>query len=70
MLKEILPNCNAPLIIQTTLCFSDGILNAAALGFLGLGAQPSTAEWGIMLSDARSFIESSHGLSLYLDFVF
>lgn len=59
MLKEILPNCVAPLIIQTTLCFSDGILNAAALGFLGLGAQPPTAEWGIMLSDARSFIESS-----------
>jgi len=41
------------------LCFSDGILNAAALSFLGLGAQPPTAEWGIMLSDARSFIESS-----------
>ncbi len=59
ILKEILPNCTAPLIIQTTLCFSDGILNAAALGFLGLGAQPPTAEWGIMLSDARSFIESS-----------
>lgn len=57
--KEILPNCTAPLIIQTTLCFSDGILNAAALSFLGLGAQPPTAEWGIMLSDARSFIESS-----------
>lgn len=59
ILKEILPNCTAPLIIQTTLCFSDGILNAAALSFLGLGAQPPTAEWGIMLSDARSFIESS-----------
>lgn len=57
--KEILPNCAAPLIIQTTLCFSDGILNAAALSFLGLGAQPPTAEWGIMLSDARSLIESS-----------
>ena len=59
MLKEILPNCMAPLIVQGTLGFSDGILNAAALGFLGLGAQPPTPEWGIMLSDSRAFIESS-----------
>ena len=51
MLKEILPNCMAPLIVQGTLGFSDGILNAAALGFLGLGAQAPTPEWGIMLSD-------------------
>ena len=59
MFFEILPNCSAPLIIQCTLGFSDGILNAAALGFLGLGAQPPIAEWGIMLSDARPFIESN-----------
>ena len=59
MFKEILPNCSAPLIIQCTLGFSDGILNAAALGFLGLGAQPPTPEWGIMLSDAKNFIESN-----------
>ncbi len=59
MFVNILPNCVAPLIVQSTLGFSDGILNAAALGFLGLGAQPPTAEWGTMLSDARSFIESA-----------
>lgn len=59
MIKEILPNCAAPLIVQATLGFSEGILNAAALGFLGLGAQPPTPEWGTMLSDSRSFIESS-----------
>lgn len=59
MYLEILPNCLAPLIVQATLGFSDGILNAAALGFLGLGAQPPTPEWGTMLSDARAFIESS-----------
>lgn len=59
MLLEILPNCLAPLIVQATLGFSDGILNAAALGFLGLGAQPPTPEWGTMLSDSRAFIESS-----------
>lgn len=56
---NVLPNCMAPLIVQATLGFSDGILNAAALGFLGLGAQPPTPEWGTMLSDARASIESS-----------
>ncbi len=56
---NVLPNCMAPLIVQTTLTFSDGILNAAALGFLGLGAQPPIPEWGTMLADARQFIESA-----------
>ena len=59
LVSNILPNCMAPLIVQGTLGFSEGILNAAALGFLGLGAQPPTAEWGTMLADARPFIESS-----------
>jgi ABC-type dipeptide/oligopeptide/nickel transport system permease subunit len=57
--KTILPNCMAPIIVQSTLGFSDGILNMAALGFLGLGAQPPTPEWGVMLSDSRAFIESA-----------
>ncbi len=56
---EILPNCLGPLLVQITLGISDGILNVAALGFLGLGAQAPTAEWGIMLADARVFIMSS-----------
>jgi len=56
--KEIFPNILAPLIVQGTLGFSEAILNVAALGFLGLGAQPPLPEWGIMLSDARPFIES------------
>ncbi len=59
MVKEILPNCMATLIVQTTLGLSEGILSTAALGFLGLGVQPPTPEWGIMLSDARPYIESS-----------
>lgn len=57
--RHVLPNCLAPLIVQGTLGLSNAILDAAALGFLGLGAQPPTPEWGTMLSDARSFIESS-----------
>jgi dipeptide transport system permease protein len=56
MLRTILPNCLAPLIVQATLSFSNAILEAAALGFLGLGAQPPTPEWGTMLASAREFI--------------
>lgn len=56
MFKTILPNCIAPLIVQGTLSFSNAILDAAALGFLGMGAQPPTPEWGTMLADAREFI--------------
>jgi dipeptide transport system permease protein len=56
MFSTILPNCLAPLIVQATLAFSSAILDAAALGFLGMGAQPPTPEWGTMLADAREFI--------------
>ena len=58
MLRTILPNCLAPLIILAALGVSDAILEAAALGFLGLGAQPPISEWGTMLADAREFIRS------------
>ncbi|NJN46193.1 MAG: dipeptide ABC transporter permease DppC [Candidatus Competibacteraceae bacterium] len=57
MFVNVLPNCMAPLIVQATLGFSSAILDAAALGFLGLGAQPPTPEWGTMLADARQFIQ-------------
>jgi dipeptide transport system permease protein len=56
MFVTILPNCLAPLIVQGTLSFSTAILDAAALGFLGMGAQPPTPEWGTMLAEAREFI--------------
>ncbi len=56
MTRTILPNCLAPLIVQATLSFSTAILDAAALGFLGMGAQPPTPEWGTMLASAREFI--------------
>jgi len=57
MFSTILPNCVAPLIVQATLGFSTAILDAAALGFLGLGAQPPTPEWGSMLAGALEFIQ-------------
>ncbi|MGF1561323.1 MAG: ABC transporter permease subunit [Geminicoccaceae bacterium] len=56
MFDSILPNCMAPLIVQATLSFSTAILDAAALGFLGMGAQPPTPEWGTLLAEAREFI--------------
>ncbi|MGD0719648.1 MAG: ABC transporter permease subunit [Roseiarcus sp.] len=59
MVVTILPNCLAPLIVQAALGVSDAILEAAALGFLGLGAQPPTPEWGSMLADSREFIRSN-----------
>ncbi|MDB6177346.1 ABC transporter permease subunit [Paracoccus sp. Z330] len=56
MFKTILPNCLAPLIVQATLSFSSAVLDSAALGFLGMGAQPPAPEWGTMLAEAREFI--------------
>ena len=56
MFDTVLPNCMPPLIVQATLSFSAAILDAAALGFLGMGAQPPNPEWGTMLADAREFI--------------
>lgn len=52
----ILPNCLGPLIVQTTLNFASAILDAAALSFLGLGAQPPSPEWGAMIAQSRSLI--------------
>jgi dipeptide transport system permease protein len=57
MFATVLPNCLAPLIVQATLGFSSAILDAAALGFLGLGAQPPTPEWGTMLAGALQFYQ-------------
>jgi peptide/nickel transport system permease protein len=59
LFRHVLPNSWTPLIVQGTLGVATAILDAAALGFLGLGAQPPTAEWGKMLSDAREYITSA-----------
>lgn len=56
MFKTVLPNCMGPLIVLASLIFSGAILDAAALGFLGLGAQAPTAEWGTMLADTLQYI--------------
>ncbi|MBN9046300.1 MAG: ABC transporter permease subunit [Rhizobiales bacterium] len=59
MFRTVLPNCLAPLVVQATMSFSNAILEVAALGFLNMGAQPPTPEWGTMLASAREFITSA-----------
>jgi peptide/nickel transport system permease protein len=56
LLRSILPNAAAPLVVQGTLGIGGAIIEAAALGFLGLGAQPPAPEWGAMLSDAYKYL--------------
>lgn len=57
MFVAVLPNCLAPLIVKASLAFSAAILEAAGLGFLGLGVQAPTPEWGAMLASSRDYIE-------------
>ena len=56
--RHVIPNSMAPIIVYGTLMMATAILDAAALGFLGLGAQPPAPEWGAMLSDSRLYIVS------------
>ncbi len=56
IVRYIIPNCLAPLIVQASLGVAGAILSIAGLSFLGLGIQPPTPEWGSMLSNARSYI--------------
>ena len=58
ILRHVIPNSLAPVIVYGTLMMASAILDAAALGFLGLGAQPPTPEWGAMLSESRLYIVS------------
>jgi peptide/nickel transport system permease protein len=54
--RHILPNSLTPLIVQATLGIATAIIEAAGLGFLGLGAQPPAPEWGLMLTNGRAFL--------------
>jgi len=56
MLRHLLPNAVAPILVLCTLRIATAILTAASLSFLGLGAQPPTPEWGAMLSDGRQYL--------------
>jgi len=56
VLRHVVPNVSAPLLVQTTVSLSTAILTEAALSFLGLGTQPPIPSWGLMLSDARQYM--------------
>jgi peptide/nickel transport system permease protein len=64
LLRHVLPNTLAPLIVASTLDVGFFIMAAAGLSFLGLGAQPPTPEWGVMLSEGRQFIRNAPHLSI------
>lgn len=59
LFSHILPNSMAPVIVQGTLAIATAILEAAALGFLGLGAQAPAPEWGKMLADSKNYLQSA-----------
>ena len=62
IIRHLLPNVLAPMIVVASLGFSAAVLSAAALSFLGLGAQPPTPEWGLMLSTGRNYITRARWL--------
>ena len=63
--RHILPNCLAPLFVQSTYSVSFAILTEAALSFLGLGTQPPTPSWGIMLASGRGYLEQAPWLGAF-----
>lgn len=65
ILKHIIPNSMAPIIVQSTLGVASAILNAAGLSFIGLGIQPPNPEWGAMLSGGRQYIRDFPHMTLY-----
>ncbi|MGF3114192.1 nickel transporter permease [Facklamia sp. P12937] len=65
ILKHIIPNCMAPIIVQATLGVAYAIINAAGLSFIGLGLEPPTPEWGAMLSGGRSYIRDAVHMTLF-----
>ena len=65
LVRHVLPNAMAPIIVQATLNLGSAILVAAGLGFLGLGVQPPTAEWGTMLGEGRQYIFRAPLLTLF-----
>ncbi|MEG0898139.1 MAG: ABC transporter permease [Oscillospiraceae bacterium] len=65
ILKEVIPNCLAPIIVQVTLNVADAIISTAALSFIGLGVQPPQPEWGSMLSGGRPYLRDAWHITLF-----
>jgi len=64
LVAEILPNAWPPIAVEASLRVTFAILLGAALSFLGMGAQPPTADWGLMISEARAFVERAPWITL------
>jgi peptide/nickel transport system permease protein len=64
LFQEILPNAWPPLIVEASLRFTYAILLGSALSFLGLGAQPPSSDWGLMIAEAREFIDRAPWIAL------
>lgn len=65
ILRHILPNCMAPIIVQATVGVALAILTAAGLSFIGLGIAPPTPEWGSMLSTGRNYIRDHWNITMF-----
>ncbi len=65
ILRHLLPNAVAPLMVQASFDMGSVIIAAAGLSFIGFGAQPPTPEWGVMISEGRNFISTQPWLSLF-----
>jgi peptide/nickel transport system permease protein len=65
LIRHVLPNALSPLIVQSTIRTATALLTAAGLGFLGLGAQPPAAEWGLMLSQGRAYLQAAPHIVLF-----
>ena len=65
LVRHLLPNAIAPLLIQASFDMGAAIIAAAGLSFIGFGAQPPTPEWGVMISEGRNFISTQPWLSLF-----
>ena len=65
LVRHLLPNALAPLLIQASFDMGAAIIAAAGLSFIGFGAQPPTPEWGVMISEGRNFISTQPWLSLF-----
>ncbi len=65
IIREVLPNCMAPIIVQGSIAIASSILIIASLSFVGLGVTPPTPEWGSMLSEGRTYIRDSNYLTIF-----
>jgi peptide/nickel transport system permease protein len=65
IMRHVLPNMSSTLIVQATVAIPAAIIGEAVLSFLGLGVQPPTPSWGVMLADAQSYLEQAPRLAVY-----